>query len=436
MVRGGRHRPIFRLKAPVPSFEWNRGFVYEPLPAIAHSFRWESQTCCRTRRIHLTASLVEQELEKVDRVLSVLEDYSRTGQVGNVTVIRQIMIDSLRIASGGPLVEEVIVHPFILWRFAYAVSDRLANDIGTKRLFRLGKLRVWEQSTSNYVRIRRFRPEGGVYWGFPFQAEDGHYFFWDDEPILLTRVSKEWLEEQRWGTELGWIVRPEVRMLASLSFPVEDGFCWFQLSNEVYDVPEDLIVGDEPALSQGAVERASIAMRILTRPEMADDSDFKSRVFKSCPYEFRTEWVSPENARKFYDCFDINDDLTLRIAFYLLKSVMLWNYEGQIFGEDACANLFFGLEGCLRLIHRRIFGTPNFEFQPTLAHIEDTFNMGYDRWLKDAHEKRVKIVHPEPRMKTGWLPSLMEDDFYENYEMAMDLVYYAVTGEILPRDDL
>jgi len=390
---------------------------------------------CEGRRIRLTTPLVEQELEKVDRVLSVLEDCSRTGQVGDVEVIRQIMIESLRIPGGDPRVEEVIIHPFILWRFAYAVSDRLANDIGPKRLRRLHGLRVWEKPASRYIRIRRFRPEGGVYYGFTFQADDGYYFFWDDEPILLTRVSKEWLNEERWGTELGWIVRPEVRMLASLSFPVKEGFCWFQLSDEVYDVPEDLIVSDEPTFSEDAVQRASTAMRILTRPEMAEDSDFKSRVLKACPYDFRTEGVSPENVRKFYDCFDINDDLTLRTAFYLLKSVMLWNYEGRIFGEDACANLFFGLEGCLKLIHRRVFGTPNFEVEPTLAHIEDTFDLGYDRWLKDAHEKRGKIVHPQPRMKTPWLPSLMADDFYENHEMAIDLVYYAVTGEILPRED-
>ncbi|HFL2538685.1 TPA: hypothetical protein ACG3G9_003850, partial [Clostridioides difficile] len=67
--------------------------------------------------------------------------------------------------------------------------------------------------------------------------------------------------------------------------------------------------------------------------------------------------------------------------------------------EDACANLFFGLEGCLRLLNRKFFTNENFNFKNTIQMIQQTFDYapGYKCMLEDVYSKRVNIVHPESK---------------------------------------
>jgi hypothetical protein len=128
----------------------------------------------------------------------------------------------------------------------------------------------------------------------------------------------------------------------------------------------------------------------------------------------------------------------LRTAFLLLKAASLWPHGGHIFGEEATADLFFALEGCLHLIHRRISPGRPFVFKPVLAHIEALFpeRPGYPEMIEEAYEKRIQIVHAEPREAIGWLPNLYADDFYDNYGMGNDLLYYAITGSKLPGYEL
>jgi hypothetical protein len=46
-----------------------------------------------------------------------------------------------------------------------------------------------------------------------------------------------------------------------------------------------------------------------------------------------------------------------------------------------------------------------------------------------------EIVHPEPHTDGDWVPFITADDFYENYGMVIDLIYYAISGEALPEED-
>ena len=377
------------------------------------------------------------ELRLLDHVLEVLVECAETGTARDAELLRRNIGEWLRMPTGDPMVAALVVHPFMLSRFAWALSDRLGHNLRKERDQRLPDLRSLDESTTVFVRIRRFQAQHGRYFGYPFLADDAYYSFWDDSPVLLTMVPREWLDEQRRETDLGWIARPEVRMLASLSFSVSSGVCRFQLSDDVYDVPEEVVLAGESGFSEPVLRRALAVARILARAKSSTIHGYESTFVEFVPYEFRTQGIAREKTRRFYESFSIQDDVMLRTAFFLLKAQMLWTYPGQMFAEDACANLFFGLEGCLRLIHRRAAGTPNFELESTLQHIEDTFTArpGYGWMLKDAYEKRIQIVHPEPRTKTPWLPPLSADDFYENYDMAIDLIYYAVTGELLPRED-
>jgi hypothetical protein len=389
--------------------------------------------------------MIHFELENLDIILSALQELSTSGQLSERQVVKRLIERVLQMPVGEPLVTTVIMHPYVLRKYGESIVQRIGRDNIDEERTHLIETLLWKdaeflrkdrEEDGSVVRVRRFRAQEGYYYGFPFHADDGVYTFWNDEPVLLTRMAKEWREELFVQTELGWLSRPEVRILAALSFSASEQLFCFQVLEQPHDLPTDLVLDESETFTETALRRAQIADRVLTRIEMYDHVywAFRSVPSEFSPYRFVTEGVAPERTQKLYEGFDIRDNLALRTAFLLIKAASLWSHASRTFGEDATASLFFGLEGCLRLIHRRISKGKNFELKPTIAHIEAKFPHmpGYVWMLEDAYEKRIQIVHPEPRKHIGWLPNLMAEDFFENYVMATDLFYYAITGETLP----
>lgn len=349
---------------------------------------------------------------------------------------------------GGPLLEELIIHPFIIQEYMISLFGKHMNnnELGEERLALMRELYSKHilaahkevEDFVEWVRVRKFNSLGeyDYYYGSSFHGTDVHYSFWNDEPVLIAILPQRWLNEER-HLETGWITRPEVRLLAALSFSTPSLYgpsCYFSLS-ESYDFPSNFVFPESRELTKTAVARLQIGISILQRLRSNNATTSKIVYKNKSPYKFRTKDLVPENTVRFFDCFDVNDNLTLRTAFCLLKSAMLWSYgarsRSHIFSEDSVANMFFGLEGCLRLIHRRISDTKNFAINPTLRHIEKVFpeKPGYLDMITYSYEQRVEIVHPEPNTNREWTPFITSDDFYENYGMAIDLIYYAVTGE-------
>jgi hypothetical protein len=230
-------------------------------------------------------------------------------------------------------------------------------------------------------------------------------------------------------------------MLASLAFsiPTTHGpICYFQFCDEVFDIPASVVSGGQAILDNSTIERIHNVVNILWRMKLSDPWGFKKVFGEVSPFGFRTQDIKPELTKRFYKNFNLHDELALRTSFLLLKGATLWRQAGFIFGEEATGDLFFALEGCLHLIHRRIFGNSQFEIDSTMAHIEQVFNdkPGYVELLEDVYQKRVQLVHPITKDGPAWLPSLMADDFYENYGIAVDLLFYAITGEKLPDESL
>lgn len=388
-------------------------------------------------------------IKKIDVVLSTLRHFKQTGKVSNPEIIRQDIEEYIQMPVGDTLFESIIIHPQIIKEYMVSLWSHLKRtDLDKQRLDLMSHfsqdLQGLGDESIEWIRVRKFNPLGDfVYYGAPFSVNNDYYGFWNDEPILITTMSQEWLNEERYSEIGGWITRPEVRMLAALSFsgPSWHGpKCYFSLS-EVYNLPSNFIFLDTREYTATTLDRLQKAISTISRLRLNRPATFKLASKDISPYKFRNKGLLPENVKLFFNCFDIKDNLELRTSFCLLKSAMLWVhgiwYWARIFEEDAVANLFFGLEGCLRLIHRRFSGGKNFAVKPTLDHIEKVFSKkpGYVEMITTAYEQRIEIVHPEPRMEKSWVPFIRADDFFEGYGMAIDLIYYAITEEILPVED-
>ena len=220
--------------------------------------------------------------------------------------------------------------------------------------------------------------------------------------------------------------------MSSIAFSTKPGVFSFNLSNTTYDVPKDVVFGDDCNFTSSESKIQAI-IRIFDRMIEYGAGNCKTVTYLS-KYSFSTEAYLPDRAKKFYCSFNIADDLTLRTCFLLIKSRMLFDDKDGLYFEDACTNLFISIEGALRLIHFRLTGKRIFEIKPTIQHIVTVFPYG-EIWvdlLEEIYDKRVQIVHPA---EAKWMPELSADDFYDNYDIAVELVFYAVTGELLPKHD-
>jgi hypothetical protein len=382
--------------------------------------------------------MMRLNLEILDKLISLLQEYKNTGKIKDDQSVRNHIERTIQIPFTGSSESQLLTHPFILKEYGSLIAQRAGFDaIGEDRIRKVQEL-IWNREQEDiHFRLRRFRPQEGYYYGVPFANSTAAYTFWSEEPVLITTLDKEWMNEVFMQSELGWLSRPEVKMLASLTFSIptiRGPTCYFQFSDEVYDIPASVVSGDQTILDDAILERIHNVVNILRRMKLADPWGFEKVFGEASPFAFRTQDIRPELTRQFYDSFDLHDELALRTSFLLLKGATLWRQAGFIFGEEATGNLFFALEGCLHLIHRRIFGNSQFEIDSIMTHIEQIFTEkpGYTGMLEDAYEKRVQLVHPITKEGPAWLPSLMADDFYENYGMAVDLLFYAITGEKLP----
>ncbi len=128
---------------------------------------------------------------------------------------------------------------------------------------------------------------------------------------------------------------------------------------------------------------------------------------------------------KLFDSFDINDELLLKTSYYFLKASMLGPYYD--FWEEAIANVFFCLEGCLHLIQKK-YGVKgarlNLEkleiiFKKYLPRGEDLFD-----YIKEAYDKRNEMVHAETDWGAEWPVHLYGEDYLEYFAVCIELLNF------------
>ncbi len=104
-------------------------------------------------------------------------------------------------------------------------------------------------------------------------------------------------------------------------------------------------------------------------------------------------------------------------------------HQSRIFGEEALQNFYFGIEGCLRVIYYKHHTNGNFKINEVEKIIDEIFPLdGYSESLSSFYENRIKLVHPESRFDSDWSPKFSADEFMDNYEWILKLLYYAISG--------
>jgi hypothetical protein len=144
-------------------------------------------------------------------------------------------------------------------------------------------------------------------------------------------------------------------------------------------------------------------------------------------------------ARRFASAFRVSHALLLRTARHYVRAAMLWWSDGL--EDEAVANVFFALEGCLLLFQEIRGGTSVKLDRKFLSRcFSEVFERGETlyEFIDDAvgfGGTRARIVHPELAWTEGWVPILQADDYFEYGEVVRLLLGYIVVGETFPGYD-
>ncbi|UNK19612.1 hypothetical protein MNQ98_06155 [Paenibacillus sp. N3/727] len=359
-----------------------------------------------------------------------LDYYKKHAMYKNEELVRTTVINKLGLPSGDRFIYEYASNPLVVIDLVRDLAFKFDWREESKIAFTV--LKSIEQSPGSLIRVRKVLPSNYVF-GHELKTKNSLYCFANGFPYLITRNSRRHTGETELSElTLGNILREEVKTISSLSLILNYGSCNIPINYAYCDIPEFLFHKSKN-FNEETPYRAAALLHIFS---FLQPSRYESALIRDTKYAFRTEDIDFKKIRLYNNNFKLRDKLALRTAFLLIKSKYLAYSPDYIFMEDACANLFFGLEGCLRLINRRFFGDENFNFKKTIQAIERTFSYapGYSSMLEDAYNLRVNIVHPESKFNDKWFPILYAEDYHENLEMAADLLYFALTGDFLKNE--
>jgi hypothetical protein len=283
-----------------------------------------------------------------------------------------------------------------------------------------------------FYRIR----ELGNYGDYPhknFTRRNQSYVVQNGLPYLITKNNMNTEDSAgTFYTEISHITRNEIKFAATyLANEASTGMCLYFEGNTrdanaqiIVDVPESIRV-------QFLVEYSTLFNSV--------DSDYylygvKHPLPTSQSYEYREFDVTDANFLKFYDAFSINDYLLLRVATYLVKGTMLWRPEP--YREEALANIFFALEGCLLMLQRKHdlrFDKIDRRNLPKLFNELFAQGEGLFDFIDEAvgwGGRRASIVHPQLSAEYSWLPPLSFEDFRDYQEIVRMILTYVLTDHI------
>jgi hypothetical protein len=363
----------------------------------------------------------KQAVEYLDRLGDAFRDGPATGRRSE-----ELFNHFLGVAEApapDPRLRHYFWHIGILLELAEVLHVPFSTAL-REAITRLGRRRRW--STPG-LRVRRLGP-GGRYPNFDVAQGRAWYAVRRGTPYLLTLNSRR--EEARWshGSELSDWTRHETRMATAISCTEYGGFA-ARLTGRFHDLPTSVVAHVSKAdLTSFMAEYAFLAEYIqgrrstpLSAPrQLAGEVEFG---------DFRRYGAS---ARRFASKFLVSHPLLLRTSRHYLKSSMLWNTEGL--EEEALANVFFALEGCL-LLFQEVHGERSDKLDRTALRrvFSHTYVGGeglYD-FIDDAMGwggTRARVVHPQLAHSDGWMPYLAADDYFEYHRIVRLLLTYVVTG--------
>jgi hypothetical protein len=244
---------------------------------------------------------------------------------------------------------------------------------------------------------------------------DCSFVMYHGEPYIVTCLYGE--EGQPWGPsgELQWLLKQEVRMIASINLAV--GNEWNQL------------FPDDPLLMLTPIEVAtvvnSVDFRLRDYVYQFLDMHHGPRTFGVIrDVRWRTENCGnlDHNPEQVYNLIVGSGQVLTRCLSLWVKATMLSRYHA--FLEEATSQIYFALDGLIKMLQRRLSRK-----YPGLS-LSDTFNRlgeiipdcaGMEEYAATCYNNRTMLVHPVNGFDDGWNVALSADDFYETIELFFDI---------------
>lgn len=249
-----------------------------------------------------------------------------------------------------------------------------------------------------------------------------------DRAFILTKVVEQ---EENEIFEFNNMMHQELRLISALSFPIKiwRGALHIKVHGCSFTMP--VVDLDVAEFTNKEVEEVKMVISLLLR--MHNFKNICPKISAEHLYEVDENYEARVN--KFYDMYDEKNE-TLNRSFYLLyKSYILFADKSHLFCEEGYMLLTMAIEGFLKLIAIKQFG--EFQQKSIFGFILNAFQNGeyLAERLKEIYEIRVELVHPVNDYDLAWKKDIMADDFIDDIEIAKELAYYYVTGELLEHDD-
>lgn len=362
-----------------------------------------------------------------------LKSFDETGSYINNDEVVDAVMWGLGLREAGKY-EKLLISPYIV---AKVLEDNI--NYNREKLIKKGYwcLRSEEQElahqytwhTENCIYVREVFDEN------VYRMPDRDYIFGKSALIcvgnrafVLTKVVRK---EENEIFEFNNLFPQELKLISSLSFPIKVGRGVVHIKVHGYPFTMPIIDTDAEGFSSKEIEEVKLILSLLKRMHVFKKESSKTEEENVC--DSNDDYQARVN--KFYDLYDEKDD-TLNRSFYLLyKSYILFADQSYLFCEEGYMLLTMAIEGFLKLIAIKEFG--KFEQKSIFEFVSKTFPSGeyVAERLKEIYQIRVELVHPINDYNLEWKKDIMADDFIDDIEIAKELAYYFVTGELLEHDN-
>ena len=310
------------------------------------------------------------------------------------------------------------------------LSNFLWNSISTSlRQFLIKKdispKEIIPWKAKKLIKVRILGQEGN-YPNLELIKNKSTYSFRHGVPILITNENgKDYFIN---SSEISFLNIRELRFAASINLTSNIPYLKFYF-NDLYVIylNERALIG----LNNNDIINLLFELLLIKKREIDFTSSFPGNGFYLSPFQFNN-FNNITDFNNIYDNIDEKDQLLLRTLFYFVKSSMLWN--NRCFGEDAISNVLFSIEGALLLLQRKNgYSEKNINREALTEIFLNTFNNGKElfEFIQEGYDKRISIVHANPKSGVEWSPSLMADDYCEFFDISRMLLNYIIIDKYI-----
>lgn len=358
--------------------------------------------------------------------ISIAEEVNTSSQKHFNQTFKKIL-DLLELPRPNKELKKHFAHPSILKSLLiHALSNEQltrGDRIELQSYISKALKKLSNQKEKYFVRFRVLAP-GGIYPNLELNRNNCHYSIQNQLPIIWTKNKSTKDRTIFDSTVINWLTRNELKLATSiLCAGAGNRFYLFFTGHNTVEVDWECISKIPNSLKIPFLNEYFELNNKFT--PIGVHSWNRTPIYDSTFYRFRNFDRQINSFEKVFDKFSIQDELLLRTCNYFVKSIMHW--ENTINAEEAIANVFFTLEGCLHLIQKKFgdYSTKlNFKLLKTV--FKQEIEQGEDLldFIKEGYSTRITLVHPEPVWGAKWRPFISSEDFYEYFQISRSLLIF------------